>query len=114
MGLSEENPHGRIDVLRGFLKGVKTPGTSSFEFNLLFKVAKAVMTIPHSNVQEERIFSLINKNKMPSRSSLKIDGTLSSLITAKTHIENPLQWKPPKSFVQKAKKATRIYNDKHK
>jgi len=114
MGLSEENPHGRIDVLWGFLRGVKTPGTSSFEFNLLFKVAEAVMTIPHSNAPEERIFSLINKNKTPSRSSLKIDGTLSSLITVKTHIENPLQWKPPKSLVQKAKKATRIYNDKHK
>lgn len=32
MGLSEENPHGRIDVLRGFLKGVnintcKSPNT---------------------------------------------------------------------------------------
>ena len=94
MGISEENPHGRIDVLWEFLKGVKKPGTSCFEFNLLFKVAEAVMTIPHSNAKEERIFSLINKNKTPSRSSLKIDGTLSSLITVKTHIENPMQWKP--------------------
>ena len=48
------------------------------------------MTIPHSNAQKERKFSLINKKKTPSRSSLKINGTLSSLITVKTHIENPL------------------------
>ena len=65
MGISEENPHGRIDFLWGFLKGVKTPGTNSFEFDLLFKVVEAVMTIPHSNAKKERIFSLINKNKMP-------------------------------------------------
>ena len=78
------------------------------------KVAEVVMTIPHSNAGEERIFSLINKNKTPSRSSLKLNGTLSSIITLKTHIENPLQWEPTSSLIQKAKKATKSYNDKHK
>ena len=34
------------------------------------------MTIPHSNAGKERIFSLVNKNKTPSRSSLALDGTL--------------------------------------
>ena len=52
------------------------------------------MTIPHSNAGEERIFSLINKNNTPTRSSLQIDGTLSSLIIIKTHIDNPLKWEP--------------------
>ena len=70
--------------------------------------------IPHSNAGEERIFSLINKNKTPSRSSLNLDGTLSSLIVVKTHIDNPLQWKPSESQIQKAKKATKEYNDQHK
>jgi len=93
---------------------VKKPGTNSFKFDLLFKVAEAVMTISHSSAGEERIFSLINKNKMPSRSSLKLDSTLSSLITVKTHIENPLQWQPLKTLVDKAKKITRAYNDKDK
>jgi len=60
--LSEEDPY-RIDVLWGFLHSVKKPGTNSFEFDLLFKVAEVVMTIPHSNTGEERIFSLINKTK---------------------------------------------------
>ena len=111
--LSEEHLYG-VDVLWGFLRGVKKPGTNSFEFDLLFKVAEVVMMILHSNAGEERIFSLINKNKTPSRSSLKLDGTLSSLITVKTHIENPLQWQPSKTLLEKAKKATRAYNDKHK
>ena len=105
MGLSNENPHGRIDVLWGYLKRLKTPGTSSFEFSLIFKVSEAVMTIPHSNAHEERIFSLINKNKIPSRSSLKIDGTLSSIITVKTRIENPLQWKPPQESCRQCQKS---------
>ena len=112
-GLSANDPH-RVDVLWGYLRCVKKPGSSTYEFDLLFKVAEVVMTIPHSNAGEERIFSLINKNKTPSRSSLKLNGTLSSIIVVKTHIENPLQWEPTKSLVERAKKATKLYNDKHK
>ena len=92
-GLEPEDPY-RVDYLWNYLKDVKKPGTNDKEFNLLFQVAEAIMTIPHSNAGEERIFSLINKNKTPRRSSLKLDGTLSSLITVKTHIEDPLHWRP--------------------
>jgi hypothetical protein len=70
---------------------VKKPGTNSLEFDPLFHVA-AVMTVPHSNAGEERIFSLINKNKKPSRSSLELNVTLLSLIVVKTHIQDPLNW----------------------
>ncbi|CAB4036850.1 PREDICTED: uncharacterized protein LOC107326933 [Paramuricea clavata] len=69
---AEDDPHYRVDILWGYLKGVKKPGTNSLEFDLLFRVAEVVMTIPHSNAGEERIFSLINKNKTPSRSSLSL------------------------------------------
>ena len=113
IGLEEKDPY-PVDVLWGYLRGVKIPGTNCFAFDLLFKVAEVVMTIPHSNAGEERIFSLINKNKTSSRSSLRLDGTLSSLIVVKTHIENPLQWKPQETLIEKAKKATKVYNDKHK
>ena len=56
VGLSANDPH-QVDVLWGYLKGVKKPGSSSYEFDLLFKVAEVVMTIPHSNAGEEQIFS---------------------------------------------------------
>ena len=72
-GLQEGDPY-RVDILWGYLRDVKKPGTNEFEFNLLFKIAGIVMTIPHSNAGEERIFSLINNNKTPSR---RLDGTLS-------------------------------------
>ena len=110
--LREEDPH-RIDILWGYLQGVKEPGSSQPKFGLLFRVAEAVMTIPHSNAGEERIFSLINKNKTPSRSSLKIEGTLSSLILVKTHISDPLTWSPTEAMLEKAKRATRVYNEQH-
>ena len=111
-GLAEEDPH-RVDILWGYLKKVKKPGTNSFEYDQLFRVAEVVMSIPHSNAGEERIFSLVSKNKTPSRSSLKSDGTLSSLITIKTHIKDPKNWQPSKCFIEKAKKVTKIY-DRHK
>ena len=69
----EEDLH-QVDNLWGYLRGVKKTGTNSYDLDL-FKVAKVIMTIPHSNA-EERIFSLSNKNKTPSRSSLKLDGTI--------------------------------------
>lgn len=93
---------------------MKKPGTNTPEFESLFKVAQAVLTIQHSNAGEERIFSLINKNKTPSRSSIGLDGTLSSLITVKTHIEDPLKWLPSGTLLDKAKHATSSYNKQHK
>ena len=63
------------------------------------------MTIPHSNASEERIFSLIDKEKTPSRSSLQADDMLSSLLIVKMHIKDLLRWNPSESLIQKAKKA---------
>ena len=113
IGLSSEDPF-QIDILWAYLRGLKQPGTNILEFDLLFKVAEAVMTIPHSNAGEERMFSLISKNKTPSRSSLNLDGTLSSLLIVKTHIDDPIAWKPSETLITKAKKATKCYNDHHK
>jgi len=41
---------------------------------------------------KDEFFSLINKNKTPSRSSLQAENTLSSLLIFKTHVEDPLKW----------------------
>ena len=76
-GLSANDPH-RVDILWGYLRGMEEKtGSRSYKFDLLFKVAEVVMIIPHSNA-EERLFSLISKNKTPGRQSLKLNGTLSS------------------------------------
>ena len=81
-------------------------GISTCEFDLLFKVANVVLTKPYFNAGEERLFSLLNKNKTSRRSSLSLDGTLSSLITVKTRIEEPLKWQPSKELIRKVKQST--------
>ena len=105
---------GRVDDLWAYLRNLKEPGTANFQFNELFAVAEVVLTIPHSNAGEERLFSLINKNKTPSRDSLQQEGTLSSIMIVKTHISNPLQWVPTPEMLEKAKKAIFMYNQEHK
>ena len=51
------------------------------EKQTLCDVAKTVLILPHSNAREERVFSLIRKNKTAFRLSLQVDGTLDSLLT---------------------------------
>lgn len=103
VNLDDKDPH-CVDVLWGYLRGMKQPGTNDLLLGLLFKVAEVVMTIPHSNAGKERIFSPINN---PSSSSLQLNGTLSSL----RHTSVILEWTP--SF-EKAKVATRAHNEQHK
>ena len=45
----------------------------------------------HSNAAEERISSMINKNKTRSHSSLSLNGALLFIVLVKTH-DNPFQW----------------------
>ena len=47
----------------------------------LFKVAKPILVLPHSNAGEERVFSMVRKNKTTFRSSLSMVGSLSSILT---------------------------------
>jgi len=112
-GLQNEDVHW-IDDLWSYLVTLMIAGTNEKEFGLLVRVAQCIMTIPHSNASEECIFSLINKNKTPSRSSLQADNTLSSLLIVKTHILDPLKWKPSETLINKAVRATKTYNEQHK
>jgi len=57
-------------------------------------------------------FSLIKQNKTPIRSSLGVNGTLSSMIQVKlANSATYIQWEPSKELLAKFKKATKIYND---
>jgi len=79
----------RMDILWSYLENVKDTITGQPCFSLLTNVAKLVLTLPHSNADEEQVFSLIRQNKTDFRSSLSLDGTLSSLLTIKMAIEEP-------------------------
>ena len=59
---------------------MKVTGTSTKRF----KFAEIVLVISHSNAEQERLFSIVRKNKTDSRSSLKLDRTLSNILAIKT------------------------------
>lgn len=104
----------RMDVVWGYLSGMKNLD-GSLKFGLLLSVARLVLVIPHSNAGEERVFSLIKQNKTPSRSSLHVNGTLSSMIQVKlANTDSCVKWEPSKDVLKTAKGATKQYNTMHK
>ena len=57
-----------------------------YQFDFLFKVAKLVLVLPHSNALEERVFSMVKNNKTPFIASMGFN-TLGSILTVK--LANP-------------------------
>lgn len=102
--------HYRVDILWWHLGQMNCPGSSTKRFKLLLKVAEIVLVHPHSNAGLERLFSIVRKNKTESRSCLKLDGTLSSILAMKSkYPESSVpchRWKPDDSILKAAKSAT--------
>ena len=101
-GSKFEHPK-RIDIPWGHLKDVKVKRTTQLQFDLLFRVVETVLTPMLEKNKSSHTFEKMT----PSRSSLQLDRTLSSLVVLKTHIDNPVAWKPPQYVIEQAKKATR-------
>ena len=111
----EGHVHVRMDVIWAYLSRMRTDDNCHLKLPLLSKVAKLVLTLPHSNAGEERVFSLIRLNKTPYRSSLSLDGTLSSILTIKMHNPEPcFDFEPSEQMLEKSKKATWNYNKQHR
>ena len=72
----------QLDLIWHHLSTMKAPD-GTHRFNRLCLIAKLVMVIPHSDAQEESVFSMIRKNKTCFRPSLVPKGTLSSIRTVK-------------------------------
>ncbi len=103
-----DSQHCRMDVLWTYLTTLKHPDGSTV-FNKLPKVALLVLTLPHSNAEEERVFSMVSKNKTKFRGSLQMDGSLSSILTLKcADIEPCHQFDPPRNVLETAKRATMV------
>ena len=95
------------DVIWHYLSSLRAADNSS----RLARVAKLVLTIPHSNAQEEKLFSMVRKNKTAFRPSLDPEGTLSSILTIK--LAARVSTLPTKAVLSKAKAATWEYNKAH-
>ena len=103
-----------MDVILGFISLMKTPDGCKLRFPHLSRIARLILLLPHSNTGEERVLSLIRLNKTPYRSSLGLDGTLSSILTIKLHNPEPCYtFEPSNQMLKNSKKATWQYNQEH-
>lgn len=104
----------RMDVIWHYLSTIKE-GDGRLKFRRLSKVAKLVLTLPHSNASEERIFSMVRKNKTSFRPNLSLETTLPSLLTVKLATEEPCyKIEPAEEVVKRAGKVTWEYNKQHR
>ena len=103
----------RMDIIWHYLSSLKAPDHTA-RFSRLSRIAMLALLIPHSNAQEERIFSMVRKNKTAFRPNLDPRGTLSSILTIKLANDVPAhQFEPTKDLLKTAKSATWNYNKEH-
>ena len=84
-------------------------------FPKLTKVAKLILVIPHSNDEEESVFSLVRKNKTCFRPNLDLCESLASIITCKLAMEGEsvTKFSISDDIIYTAKQATTKYNKQH-
>ena len=90
----------RIDILWYYLYMMKIPGTNKSKFENLFKLAKVVLSVVHSNAEEESLLSRVRKN---------FDGTLSSIISFQVNrpqAQRCYKYEPSPKIIEKGKKVT--------
>ena len=104
---------GRVDTAWHELSQIKDPASGKLKYEALTKVAKCVLVMYHSNVDCERIFSHVNKNKTEFRSSLSTR-VLGNLMTRKMMMtasgNKCYSLSHPKDLLKKAKKCTMEQN----
>ena len=81
------SPERRADDMWVEISNLKDKSTSEQKYVYLPKIMLAILSIPHSNAEDERIFSLVRKNSTEFRPSLATK-TLSDL-----WIERLFSWK---------------------
>uniref|UniRef100_H3B5A5 HAT C-terminal dimerisation domain-containing protein n=1 Tax=Latimeria chalumnae TaxID=7897 RepID=H3B5A5_LATCH len=98
------------------VENVKVDGQKVLRFPRLGKMAKLILSLPHSNTSAEWVFSLVRQNKTAFHDSLSLEETLSSFLTVMmTRPENEgscYRFEPPE-IITASKKVTWEYNKKH-
>ena len=105
-------PNHKISSLRVLISSQNLNGTG--RFTRLSLIAMLILVIPHSNAEEEHVFSMVCKNKTAFRANLYPKGTLSSIFTIKLANSQPAHcYEPTNTVFKKAKSATYEYNRAH-
>ena len=86
-------------------------------FPLLSEIALAILVVPHSNAADERVFSMIRKNKIEFRSRLDLYRSLNSVIKVKMSLPEQIKpcyrWKPDNELLKNCRSACKEYNRTH-
>ena len=69
-----------MEILWWHLSNLTMPNSSAKRFKCLSKLAEIDLVLLYSNAEPEGLFNVVRKNKTDSRSSQKLDGTLSSIL----------------------------------
>ena len=94
---------------------MKDHSENALHFPRLWKVVKLILTIPHYNAEEERVFSIVRKNKTCFRPRLDPEETLASIVTVKLAMESESveTFNIPQEVLTAAKSATYKYKLSH-
>lgn len=107
----------RSDVLWHYIEHeFMVSGSQRSKFHYLSRIARLLLTLPHSNADEERVFSRVNKNKTKFRDSLSLDRTLPSILTFQLNrpSDQPCyKYMPSSEVCKKARTVTWAYNKAH-
>ena len=105
----------KLDSLWSFIGKMKDHAENTLLFPRLWTVVRLILTIPHSNAEEERVFSIVKKNKCFFRSRLDPEKTLASIVTVKLAMEseNGETFNIPQDLLTAAKIATCNYKLSH-
>ena len=77
----------KLDSLWSFIAHMKDRTENALLFPCLWKVVRLIFAIPHSNAEEERVFSIVSKNKNCFRARLDPEETLASIVAVKLKME---------------------------
>ena len=105
----------KLDSLWSFIRQMKDHAENALLFPRLWKVVRFILTIPHSNAGEERVFSIVRKNKTCFRPRLDPEETLASIVTVKLAMESESveTFNIPQEVLTAAKSATYKYKLSH-
>ena len=94
---------------------MKDHAKNALLFSHLWKAVRLILTIPHSNTKEERVFSLVRKNKTCFRPRLDPEETLASIVAVKLAMksESAETFNIPQEVLNAAKSATYKYKLSH-
>ena len=104
-----------MDSLWSFIGEMEDHAEKALFFPRLWKVVRLILTIPHSNAEEERVFSITRKNKTSFRPRLDPEETIASIFTVKLAMESKSVeiFNIPQEVFTTAKSATYKYKLPH-